>query len=192
MIQQYFWNLIPRIESKFKDLFVITDEIGREILTDLGQTLSYPVSQNLFTLKRKYSSKTEFSDELAELQQSDAMKRFPCIYINSDLVKVTYDNLNEIATFGEIDIINLSDPIWKTEDRDSQSFEPILNNLYDLFIQGCNLSKDFSLVSKGTRHDCYFWGVAGQNGGIKAQLTDHVDVINITNLQVRIYKHCEQ
>lgn len=190
MIQDSIYTSVLRAQAKFKEMFVISNENGYAILDDNGRALQVPVSQNLFTLKYKYSTPQEWVDELYSIPQADANDRFPFVYVNSMTVGQPQDSQNPIVDIGEIVIAINSLPSWKSAERDLYSFKPILNNLCTLFYEALGASYDFSLVSRGTRKDHYFYGKNGLYGGTENKFSDFTDAIELNNIKLRIYNNC--
>jgi hypothetical protein len=190
MTQDVLSNLIPRIESKFKAMFYITDEQGRIILNEEGKMFGLPVLQNDFTLKFKYSTPQEWVNELLSVGQSNAKKRYPFLYANSMTVNQTVNTNIETVTIGEIVLAVNSTIKWTSAQRDTYSFKPILNNLYTLFYEALNVSRECVVIDRGTRKDHYFYGKSGLYGGTENKFSDFVDAIEINNLKLRILKNC--
>ena len=186
MIQDRIENLIPRIEREIKKLFYITNEDYAGLLTDQGRLLGLPVDQNTFSIKFKYSSPQEWINELLSISQSDAALRYPFIYVNSNTVVQDDDQVY----IGETVIAINAQSDWTSIQRDIYSFDPILNNIYRFFVDGCKISRDFSLISQGTKKDHYFYGRQGLYGGEANKFSDYVDAIEINNLKIRLYKKC--
>lgn len=190
MIQDVFSALIPRMTARFKDLFYISDEHGRILLNEQGKAIGLPVSQNLLTIKYKYSTPQEWVNELLSINQTDARKRYPFMYLNSMTVKQDITTNNYIVDIGEIVLAVLSTQKWTSAQRDLYSFKPILNNLYLLLYEALGVSRDCVVIDRGTRKDHYFYGKAGLYGGTENKFADFVDAIEINNLRIRIIKSC--
>lgn len=186
MIQDRVKEPVQYAERKYKQLFCLASDEYKLLSTDGDKNLSLPFEQNTFTLKYKYSTPQEWIDELCSVSQGQAQKRYPFLYVNS----MRIDRKDDIVEFGEIVIATLSKPNWKTTQRDEYSFRPVLNLLYDLFIDGCKVSREFSLINQGTRKDHYFYGRQGLYGGEANKFSDYVDAIEINNLKIRLYKKC--
>lgn len=186
MTQDYFANLLPRINQKFKDICFISNEDGKILLTETGKLLSLPESQNTFDLNFKYSTPTEFVSELTNWSENPVQAKYPALFINSMTVDETFDYI----TIGEIVIATLSDPNWNSQERDAYSFKPILNNLYRFLDEGIKESRDMCYFDFPQTHSVkfhYFYGKAGLYGGEGNMFKDHVDAIEIKNLKLRIF-----
>lgn len=189
MIQDVFTALVPRITSKFKSLFYIANSEGEYLLNELGQMLQLPEDQNDFTLKIKYSAWNEWVSECTDdAGLVDANEIYPFIYINS--VGVTQERQNGVVSIPQIVIAVNSDDIWKSAERDENSFKPILNNLYKFFYEAMYTSREFCVVEDGSRKDHYMYQVNRLTDNDGKEMTSHADVIEINNLQIRIFKNC--
>jgi len=190
MTQDILFNLMARIEAKFKAMFYITDHNGNVILNEDGKLFGLPVSQNDFTLKFKYSTPQEWVNELLSVGQSNAKKRYPFVYANSMTVTQTEDSNLQTVSIGEIVLAVNSNNLWTSKQRDDYSFKPILNNLYTLLYEALSVSRECVVMDKGTRKDHYFYGKSGLYGGTENKFSDFVDAIEINNLKLRILKTC--
>lgn len=190
MIQDALKLAVTRTETKFKDLFCISNEQGQVLIDDNGRALILPLSQNLFTLKFKYSTPQEWFNELYSIGQVDANDRFPFVYVNSMAVSEPQDARNPIVEIGEIVLAINSLPSWTSAERDTYSFKPILNNLCRLFYEALEASTDFSVISRGTRKVHYFYGSQGLYGGKENKFKDFTDAIELNNIKLRIYNNC--
>lgn len=185
MIQDRVKEAVQYAEKKYKEMFCIASDEYKLLEAD-GKLLSLPFEQNTFTLKYKFSTPQEWIDELCSVSNSDAQKRYPFLYVNS----MRIDQKDDIIEIGEIVIATLSKSSWKTTQRDEYTFRPVLNILYDMFIRGCKVSRQFSLIDQGTRKDHYFYGRLGLYGGEANKFSDYVDAVEINNLKLRLYKKC--
>ena len=190
MTQDVLFNLIPRIEAKFKAMFYITDQNGNILLNEEGKLFGLPTSQNDFTLKFKYSTPQEWVNELLSVGQSNAKKRYPFVYANSMTVTQVENTNLQTVSIGEIVLAVNSNQRWTSLERDTYSFKPILNNLYTLFYEALDSSRECVVVERGTRKDHYFYGKSGLYGGTGNKFSDFVDAIEINNLKLRIIKTC--
>lgn len=186
MTQDLLFTVIPRMEARFKDMFYISNELGQILLTDEGAALKLPVAQNDFKLKYKFSTIEEWRNELLQMNQRDANARYPFLWVNAEGVTQS-PTIDSITTIPNIMLAVNSNPKWTTAERDLWSFNPLLSNLYNIFIEACKQSTYFSLVDQGERMD--FYGnqkVEGLEGYV---FHDYVDAIKISNIKIRIYKY---
>lgn len=189
MINDFMQEVSDRIELKFKEMFIISDNGDRAILTDDGKLLSLPASMINFGMKFKYSTWSEWLQEIHSAPSNDLSIVFPFMFVNA--LGVT--EVNDTVTFPNI-IFAVPTPLEndghdaKTVDRDTLSFRPLLNNFYKLFYDALRINTSFSIADKGERVNHYFYGNYGLNGGEGNMFPQQVDCIEIKNLKLRIYK----
>jgi len=195
MINDFMQEVSDRIELKFKDMFIIADNGDRGILTDDGEFLSLPASMIDFGMKFKYSTWSEWLQEIHSAPKNNLAHVFPFMYVNA--LGVTEGNgsreSDAVTTFPNI-IFAVPTPAktdghdTKTVDRDAASFRPLLNNFYNLFYDALKVNTAFSIVDRGERVNHYFYGAYSLNGGEGNKFPEMVDCIEIKNLKLRIYK----
>jgi hypothetical protein len=138
-------------------------------------------------LKYCYATPQEWINTLVQLSKSgNITDKYPFLYVNPMTVK-DGGGIDHIVTIGEMVLATLSNVGWTAEQRKLKNFTAWLDPLYEYLIRAMKLSKDFSLVSEGQRTDHLFYGKQGLYGGEGNIFTDHIDAIEINNLQIRLY-----
>ncbi len=135
-----------------------------------------------------HSTPKEFVDVLMNLSNTDSRLKFPIFFVNSTTVKYT----EGVCTIGEIIIATKTDPLFRAEVRDEQSFKPILLPIYREFYW--NLKSGIAravLVKEGTVRQHYSYGKEGIYGYDGSILPDYIDAIELNNFQIRIFNKCK-
>lgn len=88
-----------------------------------------------------------------------------------------------------IAILTRTEKNYNAQEREDNIFIPILNPLYDAFIEELRNSDKFSWEGfqdypPHTRVDRYFWGTPKENGNVKNIFTDPLDAIEIVDLEI--------
>lgn len=122
-------------------------------------------------------------------EQPYSFEKYPLIALITDIPE-------KRDTFGitakcRILIMTLTDPNYSTAQREISTFVPVLYPLYNDLMNAIKASRVFSGdVDKHTKTNRYFWGtqLAMMNG--KTIMNDHIDAIEIDDLELSIYNHC--
>ena len=186
MINDFMQEVSDRIELKFKEMFILSDNGDRAILAD-GRLIALPSTMINFGMKFKFSTWQEWLDEMAKAKTHDLSEVYPFMFVNS----IGVQESDDIVTFPTI-IFAVPAPAGvgvKTTDRDSLSFRPLLNNFHRLFYDALHVNTAFSIADKGERVNHYFYGKYGLNGGDGNMFPTKTDCIEIKNLKLRIYKN---
>jgi hypothetical protein len=134
------------------------------------------------------STPNEFVDVLLNLTHNDSRLKFPMFFVNSTTVKYN----NGICTIGEMIIATKTDPLFRAEIRDEQSFKPILLPIYRKL--HWSLKSGISnavMVREGDVKLHYFYGKSGLYGYDGNKLPDYIDAIELNNFQIRIFNKCK-
>jgi hypothetical protein len=117
-------------------------------------------------------------------------------YQKYPLIALITDIPEERTKFGitakvRIIIMTLTDPNYSTSERELNTFAPILYPLYDQLLNALKVSRVFNGdIDKHTKTNRYFWGtqLAMMNG--KTIMNDHIDAIEIADLELSLYNQC--
>jgi hypothetical protein len=134
--------------------------------------------------KFKYSTPTEFVDELKALDDS---QRYPFFFVNSMLVDYDLQSKNDrIINVGEIVIATKTLKEWSSEARDAKSFKPILIPFMERFFERMKFNPKISILKEGKVKLHYFYGKQGLYGSEGNLFNDSVDAIQLLNFQFRL------
>jgi hypothetical protein len=135
-----------------------------------------------------HSTPNEFIQLLMNLTNTDSRLKFPLFFVNSTTVK--YEN--GICTIGELVIATKTDPMFRAEVRDEQSFKPILLPIYRKFHWDLKTGiRNAVMVKEGSVKLHYFYGKSGLYGYEGTTLPDCIDAIELNNFQIRIFNTCK-
>lgn len=134
----------------------------------------------------------EIATTLSERSQTNEFKfkKYPLIALLQDFPEVkstvgveSESNLHIIICMG-------TDPNWKANKRYDINFRPFLYPIYSELLFQIQKHKKFITVSdesiQHTKIDRLFWGVSTEYGNTKNIFCDHLDIIEITNLKLRV------
>lgn len=195
LIQDIFEDsIVPSIEEQFKAICYESDNEGNILLTDLGQLLQFPPDQNNWSLKFQHSSKTEWITFLRNMADSDENARYPFMFVNAN--GVTYSPDRKTVNISEIVFVNASDKSFCAKEKDAYSIKPILWHLVEFFIDAIKQNgNEVSFPQLNTQdyriNPIYSYGaIELQGDDKKSNYQDYIDAIQITNLNLKIYKTC--
>lgn len=125
---------------------------------------------------------------------STKSQKYPLIILALDVDKIAvYKNIDYTATTSII-IANTTEPDWRSSKRKEQNFDPILHPLYNEFMQAIidstYIQGSFLRDFEGHKPiDRYYWGRITLGSGNDAhKLNEHLDAIEITNLELGIFR----
>lgn len=180
MIQDTFGlYVIPRINTEFRKMFVISDEMGRPILTEEAKALG--IVSTTFDLKFRHDLPEEWSKELSELR--DDKNKYPFLFIDSTSV-VYEDNGN--VTIGYMVLATLSKDSYYSGQRDIRSYKPYLNNLDALLEDTMHHVFGTQNPLPCQKRILYKGKLTGQ----KQPQDTYIDAIEYKNLKLRILNNC--
>ena len=160
-------------------MILIQDELCR-VVENVRKQLGFD------NITFQYSTMTEFIQLLTTIK--DGNKKYPFFFVHS--IGVDYDNSNfdTIVTISDILIAGDSKAKWTREERDDETFKPILNPIYNTFLDKLRRDRNVEIVKRGNITNHYFYGDTGVEGYDGAKFPDHVDVIQLKNFQFRLLK----
>lgn len=134
----------------------------------------------------------EIVNTFIEITKSTSkLEQFPAICLLQDITeKVTVNGYEREA---DLNIIILTDSkqTYKAADRYTNTFEPILYNLYDLFMERLEHSNYVSPEDPPhDKTDRLAWGKSGLYGNTANIFNDFIDAIEIDNLKIKTFKTC--
>lgn len=131
----------------------------------------------------------EIVNTIKQYTESDVLKRdvFPRICLLHDFEeKMTFEKLVSI----DIIIVTDTDKDYTAAERYTNSFDPILTPLYDLFLEKLADSDYTGTVEgnyfKHTKIDRLYWGKSGLYGNSGNIFNDYIDAIEIKSLELII------
>lgn len=171
------------------------DYIVYEPTEDSFKIYASSVAETTWTSKAPYfmaGHMVEIANALTIKDQQEQVysyQKYPLIALITDIPE-------ERTKFGinakvRLLIMTLTDPNYSTAQREIYTFAPILYPLYEQLISALKQSRTFAGdMDKHTKTNRYFWGtqLAMMNG--KTIMNDHIDAIEIDDLELSIYNHC--
>jgi len=155
-----------------------------ELQTELERIVGYIKRDfNLDGLLFYYSSPAEFIQLLTATEKK--RDKYPFFFVSS--INAKYDYKTNLCTVDDIVIATWSSADWTTKTRDEESMK-ILKPIYDEFLRRCYYDKNISLHKQGEMYPHYFYGKTGIIGYEEGIFPDHVDAIQLKNIQFRIFK----
>lgn len=172
----------------------IVAEVSTKLLTKLQL-----FDPNITAVHYDYGHPLEIIETLSEKSGSDfTYQKYPLValFLDADLQRG-----REIGKYGKFKlhmaIIRGTDPIYKAKERDDFNFKPVLMPIYLEFIKQLKASREFSILDESMiPHDPinrYYWGKQGLYGNEGNIFNDHVDCIEIKNLELNLnINYCPQ
>lgn len=158
---------------------VIVDIIG-EVVASVQTAYGSPVYYY-------HSHPIEMVNTLIEKDQSGEwkLKKYPAIYLYED-IKENHKPLSITASLHVL-ILTETKPEYKSSDRDTYIFKPVLLPLFELFIDELMKNKSIENMSlEYEKTNRKFWG--SDNGANVAN--DFVDAVEIENLEIEFTESC--
>lgn len=180
-IQDILAPIVAKVSDKLLDQLQAFDPVITAVHYDYGHPLEI-----IETLSQK--SKTE----------EYLYKKYPLVtlFLDADLQRG-----RNIGVYGKfrlhMAIIRGTDPTYKAKQRDDYNFKPVLMPIYLEFMRQLKASKSFSILDESLiPHDPinrYYWGKQGLYGNEGNIFNDHVDCIEIKNLELELnINYCPQ
>jgi hypothetical protein len=129
-----------------------------------------------------YSTPAEFIQLLTST--SKHKDKYPFFFVNS--LNVKYDYKTHVCTVDDIVLATWSKEDWTTKKREQESMKR-LKPIYDEFLRRCYFDPNISLFKQGEMYPHYFYGKTGIIGHEDGTFPDHVDAIQLKNIQFRIF-----
>ncbi len=139
-----------------------------------------------------YGNKIEIANRLLEKDSDKVYKyqKYPLIALNMPFTEqVNSDGLTELSL--NVAVMNFTETTYISEERYQQVFVPILEPLYELFLQKVQESGLFNIIGtpEHTRIDRLFWGSNGEvPESSEYVFNDPLDAIELVNLELKILK----
>jgi hypothetical protein len=135
----------------------------------------------------------EIINTLKEKSSSGTLKfkKFPLIALLEDIE--TENGRGVIKTNAKLNILIITDTSrdYKADDRYDNSFDLVLTPIYNLFVKYLKRKRgihvDRRTISNSTIYHLY-WGKKGLYGNEGNIFDDHIDAIEIKNLDLKLYR----
>lgn len=131
-----------------------------------------------------YSTVNEFMNLLAN--KKTPKLKYPFLFVNSVGVHYKDTPTDTIVIVPDIVIATYSSIKWNAQERDKQSFKPVLLPIYNEFLTLLTRVQGIEITQYGDRYDHYFYGKTGLVGYEQDEYPDHVDAIQLKNFQFRL------
>ncbi len=184
----------------------IVDIIG-EVVADAAAKVLTTIQDNelvalgvntITTINYQKGHKLELIETLLQMggHRSTEPLKYPCIYLVQDFQE-SMNPRTGVYTDARLNVILMhhTEQTHKVDDRMEKVFKPVLYPLYYAFLEaiakhpGIMQSNAESIVH--TKTDRLYWGRQAAGGNDKVALTDFLDAIEITGLQLSFYfKNC--
>jgi hypothetical protein len=119
------------------------------------------------------------------------IEKFPLIALFEDIDTKSKEGLFEFRSTLNLIIAVDTNPDYKAETRYTESFDEVLTPLYDLFIKHYLKSRKTFSEHRTVFHEPIYhlnWGKKGLYGSESNIFNDHIDAIEIKNLDTKIYR----
>lgn len=165
-----------------KPLYIVDviEDIVAKVSAELSDTLDFAVAY-------QHGHPLEIIENIKEQAEYTRTRSdtYPLIALFQDFDETTDRLTGEISAQLHIIIANLTDPKYKATDRYLKSFKPYLYNIYDELMYQISRSKYVSRIDGNWKKtDRLFWGRSGLYGNEGNIFNDHIDAIEITNLNL--------
>ena len=135
----------------------------------------------------------EIVNTLMEKTDNDTLKfeKFPLIALFEDIDSKSKEGVFQYRSKINLIIAVDTDPNYKAGDRYTASFDAILTPIYKLFIKHYLRSRKVHTIHKTVDHEPIYhvyWGKKGLYGVEGNVFNDHIDAIEIKNLDLKIYR----
>lgn len=145
-----------------------------------------------------YGHRLEISNRLTQKDQDpeQEQKKYPLIGLGLDIIETVRGVVTDYSV--NMIIATFTDKNLNAEERSEQVLKPVLEPLYENFMQAFKDSGlfmwDSQLAQDKPPHNKIFrpyWGTAGTEGNVKNIFNDPIDAIEITNMKFsQIQKNC--
>lgn len=160
-----------------------------DAFTTVAAAVNTAYASNVYSM---YGNKIEIANRLLEKDEDKVYKyqKYPLIALNMPFKeRVNADGMNELSL--NIAIMDFTETTYISEERYTQVFMPILEPLYDLFLEKIQESGLFNIIGKPEhdRIDRLFWGTENKTGGREQEayvFNDPLDAIELVNLKLNL------
>ena len=150
------------------------------------------------TVNYQKGHKIELIQTLIEMDRANSFqtKKYPLVYLVQDFVEKRGRKAGEYAELNlNIILAHHTESTRKVDDRYTKVFKPVLYPLYYALLRQIALHPlIFQSNEDDIQHDKIdrlFWGTQAAGGNDRNKLTDFVDAIEITNMNLKFYfKNC--
>lgn len=152
----------------------------------------------IVTINFQKGHKRELIETLIEMDRSQThgQRKYPCVYLVQDFQETRNPRAGIYAdTRLSIIIMHYTEQTRKVDDRMVKVFKPVLYPIYEAVLEALakhpmiQQSNRESIVH--TKTDRLYWGRQAVGGNDRVALTDYLDAIEITGLQLSFYfKNC--
>ena len=116
-------------------------------------------------------------------------QKYPLIALFQDFSEDINSGYSETSL--NLIIANITKPTYNTADRYTNNFEPVLYPLWAQLERAFQISKDVELLDGNySKIDRAYWGKEGLYGNEGNIFDDHIDAIEIENLNLRFKNIC--
>jgi len=140
-----------------------------------------------------YGHPIEIINTLMEKEKSGTLKfkKYPLIALFQDFEedKGEEQSINARVSLNIV-IAVMTDPDYRSEDRYTNTFKPVLYPLYNKLLEKIAASGYFQVAPGNIRHrkiDRVYWGRTGLYGNEGNIFNDYIDAIEIENMELSIY-----
>jgi hypothetical protein len=135
----------------------------------------------------------EIINTLKEKGSNDELKfkKFPAIFLIEDIPSTVLPGIFALKSKLNLIIVTDTSKDYKADERYVQSFDAILTPIYDLFMKHLKLSGEIRSVEENIPHDVFkhlYWGKKGLYGSDGNIFDDHIDAIEIKDLEINIFR----
>lgn len=188
---------IPSISDAFRQLVSDTETA---LIADSTVVFPVGVPKKVYFMQGNIK---EVNAKLTKLTQSPDHKgkKYPLVIlfrdIKEDLSESQYGYQTEFNA--KIAIITLTQATYDTEQREQNTFMPILIPVFQELIDQIRLSSAFGMPTveqmRIEKYDCYFYGSglaasAAERGNDKNLFNDFVDAIDVQNISLKLNNIC--
>lgn len=140
-----------------------------------------------------YGHPADIFEILAEKDKSSThkSKKYPMICLFQDFEEES-NKARTLITGATIAIVTETKKVYRAKDRYDNIFTPVLQPIYELFIQYLRQSKYLSSddLYNHKKTDRLYWGKSDDFGNTANKTNDALDAIIITNLNLEINNNC--
>lgn len=163
-------------------------EVVASVRTDILTTLQ-AYDSVIQTIFYKYGNWKEIEETMREMgaNQNYFDKKFPCILLIEDITISRGQANNLFGTAQNVNIIiaNWTKSSYKSDERESVNFVPIIRPVYYSFLKNLTEHRGVSIYDeRGARHNMIERKYWGMDNHTKNALGYHIDAIEITGLDI--------
>lgn len=135
----------------------------------------------------------EIVNTLLEKTENNVLKfkKFPLIALLEDFETESRTGIFKTKAKLNILFITETDPDYKASDRYTNSFDLVLTPIYDLFVKHLKRKRGIHVNHNSIPHNTIYhlyWGKKGLYGNTSNIFNDHIDAIEIKNLDLKVYR----